>query len=85
MTRYDTSRTANQRFEKRVLGARQGHGPVAALQGYGAGPHVLRRRCVTFFGAKAKDLSDTQAQLRHADPSVTLRSQNVVGITHDVI
>jgi hypothetical protein len=25
------------------------------------------------FGAKAKDPRDTQAQLRHADPSVTLR------------
>lgn len=34
---------------------------------------VLRRTCGTLFGAKAKDPRDTQAQLRHADPSVTLR------------
>ena len=34
---------------------------------------VLRRTYVTLFGAKAKDPRDTQAQLRHADPSVTLR------------
>jgi integrase len=34
---------------------------------------VLRRTCATLFGAKAKDPRDTQAQLRHADPSVTLR------------
>ena len=32
---------------------------------------VLRRTCATLFGAKAKDPRDTQAQLRHADPSVT--------------
>ncbi len=30
---------------------------------------VLRRTCATLFGAKAKDPRDTQAQLRHADPS----------------
>lgn len=34
---------------------------------------VLRRTCGTLFGAKAKDPRDTQAQLRHADPSVTLK------------
>lgn len=34
---------------------------------------VLRRTCATHFGAKAKDPRDTQAQLRHADPTVTLR------------
>ena len=34
---------------------------------------VLRRTCATNFGAKAKDPRDTQAQLRHADPTVTLR------------
>jgi integrase len=34
---------------------------------------VLRRTCATLFGEKAKDPRDTQAQLRHADPSVTLR------------
>ena len=34
---------------------------------------VLRRTCGTLFGAKAKDPRDTQAQLRHADPSMTLR------------
>ena len=34
---------------------------------------VLRRTCATLFGAIAKDPRDTQAQLRHADPSVTLR------------
>ncbi|MGH9628913.1 MAG: tyrosine-type recombinase/integrase, partial [Bryobacteraceae bacterium] len=34
---------------------------------------VLRRTCATLFGAKAKDPRDTQAQLRHADPLVTLR------------
>jgi integrase len=34
---------------------------------------VLRRTCATLFGAKAKDPRDTQAQRRHADPSVTLR------------
>ena len=34
---------------------------------------VFRRTCATLFGAKAKDPRDTQAQLRHADPSVTLR------------
>jgi integrase len=34
---------------------------------------VLRRTCATLFAAKAKDPRDTQAQLRHADPTVTLR------------
>lgn len=34
---------------------------------------VLRRTCATLFGSKAKDPRDTQAQLRHADPAVTLR------------
>ena len=34
---------------------------------------VLRRTCATLFGAIAKDPRDTQAQLRHSDPSVTLR------------
>ena len=34
---------------------------------------VLRRTCGTLLGAKAKDPRDTQAYLRHADPSVTLR------------
>jgi integrase len=34
---------------------------------------VLRRTCATLFGAIAKDPRDTQAQLRHADPAVTLR------------
>ena len=34
---------------------------------------VMRRTCATLFGAKAKDPRDTQAQLRHSDPSVTLR------------
>jgi integrase len=34
---------------------------------------VLRRTCATLFGAIAKDPRDTQAQLRHADPTVTLR------------
>jgi integrase len=34
---------------------------------------VLRRTCATLFGEKAKDPRDTQAQLRHADPAVTLR------------
>jgi hypothetical protein len=33
----------------------------------------LRPTCGTLFGAKAKDATDTQAQLRHSDPSVTLR------------
>ncbi len=34
---------------------------------------VLRRTCATLFGAHAKDPRLTQAQLRHADPTVTLR------------
>lgn len=34
---------------------------------------VLRRTCATLFGSKAKDPRDTQAQLRHSDPAVTLR------------
>jgi integrase len=34
---------------------------------------ILRRTCGTLFGAKAKDPRDTQTQLRHSDPSVTLR------------
>ena len=34
---------------------------------------VLRRTCATLFGAKAKDPGDTLAQLRHADPTVTLK------------
>ncbi|MGC2661158.1 MAG: hypothetical protein WA324_24655 [Bryobacteraceae bacterium] len=34
---------------------------------------VLRRTCATLFGANAKDPRDTQAQLRRADASVTLR------------
>ncbi len=34
---------------------------------------VLRRTCETLFGAKAKGPRDTQAQLRHADPTVAPR------------
>jgi hypothetical protein len=34
---------------------------------------LLRRAFATLFGAKAKDPMDARAQLRHADPSVTLR------------
>lgn len=33
----------------------------------------LRRTCATLFGARAKDPKSTQAQLRHADPTVTLK------------
>ena len=33
----------------------------------------LRRTCATLFGAKAKDPKSTQTQLRHADPTVTLK------------
>lgn len=33
----------------------------------------LRRTCATLFGDRAKDPKSTQAQLRHADPTVTLR------------
>jgi len=33
----------------------------------------LRRTCATLLGAQAKDPRHTQAQLRHADPTVTLR------------
>ena len=35
--------------------------------------HARRRTCVTLFGARAKDPKSTEAQLRHADPSVTVR------------
>lgn len=34
---------------------------------------ALRRTCATLFGSFAKDPRLTQAQLRHADPSMTLR------------
>src|SRR5262249_20615969 len=34
---------------------------------------ALRRTCGTLFGDRAKDPKSTQAQLRHADPSITLR------------
>jgi integrase len=34
---------------------------------------VLRRTCATLFGDVAKDPKSTQAQLRHADPSITLK------------
>jgi integrase len=34
---------------------------------------VLRRTCGTLFGDKAKDPRSTQAQLRHADPQITLK------------
>ncbi len=34
---------------------------------------VLRRTCATLFGDRAKDPKSTQAQLRHADPTITLR------------
>jgi integrase len=34
---------------------------------------ALRRTCATLFGGYAKDPKSTQAQLRHADPTVTLR------------
>ena len=34
---------------------------------------ALRRTCATLFGAKAKDPKSVQAQLRHADPTVTLK------------
>ncbi|HUK17174.1 MAG TPA: hypothetical protein VLW65_12205, partial [Bryobacteraceae bacterium] len=33
----------------------------------------LRRTCATLFGARAKDPKSTQAQLRHADPTITLK------------
>jgi integrase len=39
---------------------------------------VLRRTCATLLGAKAKDPRDTQAQLRHADPSVTRHYQKSI-------
>ena len=34
---------------------------------------ALRRTCATLFGDRAKDPKSTQAQLRHADPSMTLK------------
>jgi len=34
---------------------------------------ALRRTCATLFGDIAKDPKSTQAQLRHADPSITLK------------
>ncbi len=34
---------------------------------------VLRRTCATLFGGYAKDPKSTQAQLRHADPTITLK------------
>ena len=34
---------------------------------------VLRRNCATLFGDVAKDPKSTQTQLRHADPSITLK------------
>ena len=33
----------------------------------------LRRTCATLFGSVAKDPKSTQAQLRHADPGITLK------------
>ena len=33
----------------------------------------LRRTCATLFGDRAKDPKSTQTQLRHADPTITLR------------
>ena len=44
-----------------------------AVQSTDVNFQVLRRTCATLFGEKAKDPRDTQAQLRHADPTVTLR------------
>jgi integrase len=34
---------------------------------------ALRRTCATLFGDRAKDPKSTQAQLRHADPTITLK------------
>ncbi len=34
---------------------------------------ALRRNCATLFGAQAKDPKSVQAQLRHADPTITLK------------
>jgi integrase len=34
---------------------------------------ALRRTCATLFGDRAKDPKSTQAQLRHADPRITLQ------------
>jgi len=34
---------------------------------------ILRRTCATLFGKAAKDPKTTQTQLRHADPTITLR------------
>ena len=34
---------------------------------------ALRRTCATLFGGYARDPKTTQAQLRHADPTVTLK------------
>jgi integrase len=34
---------------------------------------ALRRTCATLFGNHAKDPKSTQAQLRHADPAITLK------------
>jgi integrase len=34
---------------------------------------ALRRTCATLFGDHAKDPKSTQAQLRHADPAITLK------------
>jgi len=44
-----------------------------AVQSTDVNFQALRRTCATLFGAKAKDPRDTQAQLRHPDPTVTLR------------
>ncbi len=33
----------------------------------------LRRTCATLFGDRAKDPKSTQMQLRHADPTITLK------------
>jgi hypothetical protein len=46
---------------------------MALRFGSGSGYRQLRRTCATLFGDRAKDPKSTQAQLRHADPAITLK------------
>ena len=58
----------HQNYGNRVLR------PAAKLAGVdGVNFQVLRRTCATLFGDRARDPRLTQAQLRHADPQVTLK------------
>jgi integrase len=85
-TRGDSSRPLNpDKYRRRILqpaAIRAGVGVIdtgrrdvrgRAVLDTDVDFRALRRTCATLFGDRAKDPKSTQAQLRHADPTITLK------------